>query len=250
MLAATAAAAIVVAGCSPESSTDPVVSEAAQETASETVAPAGPADLQSVLLPVEEHPEGSQIHAEMPLREATARMMPGTGEPSGIVVMPRCVSYFSVIGGLEELDGWYQFGNRADGALFMAFVAEAPDENVLDLIRMRVEGCGEGFQTMQGWPPSATGGGEIVSSTLSFSEREVAEVPDAQTLGITQSISFHDEENELVRTIRESWQCTEGPCDSQDSMVLTDDVFIWVHEGGADTTADTVAAAMRERVGS
>ncbi|APU15537.1 hypothetical protein UA75_18070 [Actinoalloteichus sp. GBA129-24] len=246
VLAAAVAVTAAVAGCSPQQPPDPPSTSPVDVAASTSPVD----DLRSILLPVEEHPAGSQLNPEMPLREAVARAMPGTGEPSGVVVMPRCVSYFSAIDGLESLEGWYHFGNRADGALFIAFVAEAPGSDALDLIRMRVEGCGEGHQTIQGWPPSATGGGETVSSTLSFTEREMAELPDAQSLGITQSIVFNDQDHELVQTIRQSWQCPETACVSEDSMVLTDDVFIWVHEGGEGSNSDAIAEAMYERITS
>ncbi|WP_162907360.1 hypothetical protein [Allorhizocola rhizosphaerae] len=241
-LAAAALATVMLAGCVSDS--EPPASASLQKPGE-----VGTADLRSVLLTNAEHPEGTQIAVTIPIWEAWARFFPGTGEPSGIVVYPRCVSYFSAIGGFESLEGWYQYGLRPNGALFVHFVAKAPRPQALTMIRMRVAGCPEGFQTIQGWPPSATGGGEIVTSKLAFTERKVSTLPEADAFGITQSITFHEPGNKLVQTIRQAWQCTDGPCNSYDAFVLKDGLLVWVHEGGDEKLADQMAKALHDRLG-
>jgi hypothetical protein len=112
---------------------------------------------------------------------------------------------------------------------------------------MRVAACGEGFQTFQGWPPSATGGGEIVSSTLSFTERTVPALPNATSFGVTESTTFHQPDHPLARTIRQAWQCTEGPCTAYDAFITKDDLFMWIHEGGNEVLADQMARTLYDR---
>ncbi|MBB5870055.1 hypothetical protein F4553_003434 [Allocatelliglobosispora scoriae] len=204
-------------------------------------------DLKAALPPATEHPEGSQVLATMPMYEAVARAMPGTGEPSGVVVMPRCVSYFAALGGLDKLDGWYQWGTRANGALFIMFVTRSPRPNAVELIRDRVAVCNKGYQTIQGWPPSATDKGEIVSSTLAFNERKVPDVANATAFGVTQLITFNDPKNGLVKFIRSAWQCPDAPCKSFDSMISKDNLFVWVHEGSTEEQADKLAKSLFDR---
>jgi hypothetical protein len=242
LVAAAAALAALVAGCTSADG------QASNQPATQPSSTTRKIDLQAALLPTAEHPQGTQVMPTVPLRQAVARALPGTGEPSGIVVLPRCVSYFAAMGGLDRLDGWHQWGTRRNGAIFVHFVAKAPTDAV-DLMRMRVGACGAGLQTIQGWPPSATGGGRVVTSVLTFTERDVPDVPGAYTFGVTQSTTFHKPSDPLVKTIRRAWRCEDGPCTAYDSLIQRGEYLVWVHEGGDEALADRMAKTLYDRLG-
>jgi hypothetical protein len=247
-LVAWAAAAVVIVALTTSCTADDQASKADPAQNATSSARPKQVDLQTVLLAAKDHPQGSQVMPTVPLRQAVARALPGTGEPSGIVVLPRCISYFSAFGGLDVLEGWHQWGIRSNGAIFVHFVAKAPADAV-DLVRMRVGACGEGLQSIQGWPPSATKGGRVIPSVLKFTERDVPDVPGASTYGVTQTTTFQKLNDPLVQTIRTAWRCTDRPCAAYDSFIQRGEYLIWVHEGGDEALADRMAKVLYDRLG-
>jgi hypothetical protein len=242
MLAAASVTVLLVAGCSGDSDDAPDSTPASPVQTQ----PAAPADVQSVLLSEQEHPEGTTGVQTMPLRQASALVLPGTGEPSGVVVMPRCMSYFAAIGGLGTLDGWHQFGLRNDGTLFINLVASVPDaEEAIEILRMRIAACNEGLMTIQGWPPSALSE-EGATGTMAFAENDALTLPGATVFTFTQTVTFHDPDDPTVGAVRQAWGCPETPCTSQAVLVAADGVLIYVLEG--EDLAVEIATAMYERV--
>lgn len=229
--AAAVAAAALVAGSVPAVATEQISHRGRT-----------PTNLESVLLPPSEHPAGTTVFSTVSLKQASAQVLPGTGEPSGVVVMPRCMSYFAVLGGLNRLKGGHQFGVRSAGTQFVHIVAKAPRDG-LELIRHRIAACNEGLMTFQGWPPSATGGGKIVDGVLSFTERPAQSVPGADTYAATQTVTFNQPDDPLTQQIRAAWQCSDRPCTSPIAFLQRGDLFIWV----LDDHADEMALKLYER---
>lgn len=243
-LAATAVAVLLVTGCSSSGSDDPPAATEPTSTPTQAAQTAQD-DLRSVLLPDEEHPSGTTVFQTTTLKEASALVLPGTGEVSGVVVMPRCMSYFAAIGGLGSMDGYHQFGLREDGTLFVNLVADAGDAAAaIELLRLRISSCGEGLMTIEGWPPSALND-EAANGTMAFEENEAPNIPGASVLSFTQTVTFHDPEDPTAQAVRQEWGCPDTPCTSHALVVGVGSTLIYVLEG--EDLATEVATAMAER---
>lgn len=206
-------------------------------------ASANPSALAAVLLSPTEQPKGSFVITTEPLRKAAAEVLPGTGEPSGVTVLPRCMSYFAVLGGLDSLEGWYQQGVRPDGAQFIHLVAKVRDPYALDLIRMRISACGKGQMTIKGWPPNQAGNGHQITATMTFKERSAPTLDGALTLAINQTVTFDNPSDPVATAVRNAWTCSARPCETKVAFVQKGDVLIWVY----DELADEMAATLYKR---
>jgi len=227
--AVVVAAAFLTAGYSTVTATQPAAASAAR-----------PVDLNSILIPPNEHPAGSVVFTQTTLKKAAAQVLPGTGEPSGVVVMPRCMSYFAVLGGLDKLEGAYQFGARADGTIFVHFVAKVSGGDAVELIKLRIGACHEGLMTFQGWPPSATNGARKTDGVLTFPERPAQALPGAKTYAVNQVVTFKRPSDPVVKSIRQAWACPDRPCESPITFVERNGLLIWVLDAQADQMAKTL----------
>jgi len=143
-------------------------------------------EMRDVLVNLGEQPETRFVRGPMTLKEAAANN--AFGAPATMEFKPAtCATYLEdVVGGLDGLDGWVQYGsrvspNRLDN--FIQVVVHIPagaDEALLGKIRDQVNKCKTGVLTLDG----------KVSGDITYTERGGLDLPGAKTLAFNGRTTF------------------------------------------------------------
>jgi hypothetical protein len=197
-------------------------------------------DLRSVLLPPDQHPAGTTVTATVTLQDAVAQSLPGTGLPAGATISPPCPSYLDAIGGLGTKNGWFQYGTRSNGAMFINVVATVPGGNAVDRMRAAVAACSQTNMTLQG----------VVTTKLAFAPTTAPVLSGATTFELTQSVTVPATSDPAALAIIESYHFESGhQCVSEAVFVGTGDTLLWVVEPDA-AFAQQIATTLYGRTGA
>ncbi|WP_117210194.1 hypothetical protein [Allorhizocola rhizosphaerae] len=208
--------------------------------------------MRSVLVPQSELPESRYVSGPMTFVEAAAAN--AFAAPPSMVFSPQsCATYLEdVLGPMESLRGWVQFGSRVDddhNDNFVHAVVTVPggaNADLLQKIRSRIFSCQTGTLTLEG----------RVTGAITYTERQALSLPGATTLAVTGRTQFSEtpgtEGYKLVRNYEMPPSAqflvdTAQECVANVNIAGTGDTLIVAMEADLNL-ANRVATAMFDQV--
>lgn len=212
-------------------------------------------EMRSVLVPLSEQTQTRFVHGPMTMKEAAAENA-FVAPPSMVFEPESCATYLEdVVGSLDTLDGWIQFGSRVHedhNDNFIQAVAKVSDQLTLEKIRESAFQCRDGGTlTLEGQ----------VTGKITYREREAPLLAGAETLAITGQTQFSEvpgtEGYELVARYEmppdsQLLVNSEQLCIAATTFVLSGDTLIVTMEadpGYADALAGMMFGAAQQLQG-
>lgn len=208
-------------------------------------------EMRSVLVSLADQPESRFTRGPITLKQAASEN--AFAAPDTMVFKPKsCATYLEdVVGSLNSLDGWIQYGSRIHedhNDNFIQVVVTIPggaDQKLLDRIRESMTTCTSGTLTLE----------SKVTGDVSYTERSAPSLPDAATFAATGRTVFHEEPGTEGSKIVSTYEMppdsqllltAEQDCVAEFSFVASGDTLLMVMESDL-AFADEVATTMYQR---
>jgi len=234
--AALAALAGLVTACSTDSTTGGNAT-ATSTTQSKTVT----MDLLKSMIPAQQ-PDGTKVERLITVKEAMAEGV--MDSPKGMVFKPEvCLTYLEdVIGPLDKLEGWLQYGTRRTtlmSNLFSTMVVKLPEAVSVEKIKASALRCAHGGEMVLA---------DKAIGELTYTERKPPALANANSFAMNQGVAFPATDDPAVKSTIEQFGFAAGDqCLTDSAYLEMNGVLIWSLEPEASFT-DQKLTQMHETV--